>query len=145
MSRCGAAWSFCLLQCLRDARCSGRHFAAKCLPLQPSSCYPGGARNSLRESVCCLLMLNSVTSTPQWIRQPKPCDMMCEYRRVQPCHPSGIPDGPETEFQPACGLTRFVIIFFVKGAVMAWMCGIVCVCLCVREIESMSVRIHVCV
>ena len=23
-----------------------------------------------RESVCCLLVLNSVTSTPQWIRQP---------------------------------------------------------------------------
>jgi hypothetical protein len=25
-----------------------------------------------RERVCCLLALNSVTSTPQWIRQPKP-------------------------------------------------------------------------
>jgi hypothetical protein len=24
------------------------------------------------ERVCCLLVLNSVTSTPQWIRQPKP-------------------------------------------------------------------------
>ena len=24
-----------------------------------------------RESVCCLLVLNSVTSTPQWIRQPE--------------------------------------------------------------------------
>ena len=27
-----------------------------------------------RERVCCLLALNSVTSTPQWIRQPKPRD-----------------------------------------------------------------------
>jgi hypothetical protein len=27
-----------------------------------------------RESVCCLLVLDSVTSTPQWIRQPKPRD-----------------------------------------------------------------------
>ena len=26
------------------------------------------------ERVCCLLALNSVTSTPQWIRQPKPRD-----------------------------------------------------------------------
>jgi hypothetical protein len=25
------------------------------------------------EGVCCLLVLDSVTSTPQWIRQPKPC------------------------------------------------------------------------
>jgi hypothetical protein len=24
-----------------------------------------------RERVCCLLVLNSVTSTPQWIRQPE--------------------------------------------------------------------------
>jgi len=24
------------------------------------------------ESVCCLLVLDSVTSTPQWIRQPRP-------------------------------------------------------------------------
>jgi hypothetical protein len=30
-------------------------------------------RNDLRtESVCCLLVLDTVTSTPQWIRQPKP-------------------------------------------------------------------------
>jgi len=27
-----------------------------------------------RESVCCLLALDSVTSTSQWIRQPKPRD-----------------------------------------------------------------------
>jgi hypothetical protein len=26
--------------------------------------------------VCCLLVLNSVTSTPQWIRQPKPRDVV---------------------------------------------------------------------
>jgi hypothetical protein len=29
-----------------------------------------------RESVCCLLVLDSVTSTPQWIRQPKPRDVV---------------------------------------------------------------------
>ena len=28
-----------------------------------------------RVSVCCLLVLNSVTSTPQWICQPKPRDL----------------------------------------------------------------------
>ena len=28
------------------------------------------------ECVCCLLVLDSVTSTPQWIRQPKPCDVV---------------------------------------------------------------------
>jgi hypothetical protein len=26
---------------------------------------------------CCLLVLDSVTSTPQWIRQPKPRDVVC--------------------------------------------------------------------
>jgi hypothetical protein len=26
--------------------------------------------------VCCLLVLDSVTSTPQWIRQPKPRDVL---------------------------------------------------------------------
>jgi hypothetical protein len=31
---------------------------------------PAGKRES--ERVCCLLVLNTVTSTPQWIRQPKP-------------------------------------------------------------------------
>ena len=30
----------------------------------------------MRECVCCLLVLDSVTSTPQWIRQPKPRDVM---------------------------------------------------------------------
>ena len=30
----------------------------------------------MRESVCCLLVLNSVTSTPQWICQPKPRDVV---------------------------------------------------------------------
>jgi hypothetical protein len=28
------------------------------------------------ERDCCLLVLNSVTSTPQWIRQPKPRDVV---------------------------------------------------------------------
>jgi hypothetical protein len=27
--------------------------------------------NAYRETVCCLLVLNSVTSTPQWIRKPQ--------------------------------------------------------------------------
>jgi hypothetical protein len=31
-------------------------------------------KGSSGERVCCLLVLNSVTSTPQWIRQPKPRD-----------------------------------------------------------------------
>jgi hypothetical protein len=34
-------------------------------------CVPSSHTIS-RESVCCLLVLDSVTSTPQWIRQPKP-------------------------------------------------------------------------
>jgi hypothetical protein len=28
------------------------------------------------ERVCCLLVLDSVTSTPQWLRQPKPRDVV---------------------------------------------------------------------
>ena len=32
--------------------------------------FPCG-QQMLKERVCCLLVLNSVTSTPQWIRQPK--------------------------------------------------------------------------
>jgi hypothetical protein len=31
-----------------------------------------GPHTSLRERVCCLLVLDSAASTPQWIRQPKP-------------------------------------------------------------------------
>ena len=34
----------------------------------------GGFFHSRR--VCCLLVLDSVTSTPQWIRQPKPRDVV---------------------------------------------------------------------
>jgi hypothetical protein len=42
-----------------------------CLP--PSSCQHSQRLSAQppRESVCCLLVLNSVTSTPQWIRQPE--------------------------------------------------------------------------
>ena len=33
-----------------------------------------------RESVCCLLVLNSVTSTPQWIRQPEAASWcVCDF------------------------------------------------------------------
>ena len=31
----------------------------------------GESREFLGERECCLLVLNAVTSTPQWIRQPK--------------------------------------------------------------------------
>jgi hypothetical protein len=35
--------------------------------------FPATLRSAfILESVCCLLVLNTVTSTPQWIRQPKP-------------------------------------------------------------------------
>jgi hypothetical protein len=34
-------------------------------------------RHSARESVCCLLVLNSVTFTPQWIRQPEAAWGVC--------------------------------------------------------------------
>ena len=37
------------------------------------------------ESVCCLLVLDSVTSTPQWIRQPKPRDVHDVYVFVCKC------------------------------------------------------------
>jgi hypothetical protein len=44
-----------------------------------------GHHTSAPERVCCLLVLDSVTSTPQWIRQPKPrgclhdvCVFVCE-------------------------------------------------------------------
>jgi len=36
-----------------------------------------------RERECCLLVLNSVTSTPQWIRGPGPRDL-CLYTRPRP-------------------------------------------------------------
>jgi hypothetical protein len=41
-----------------------------------------------RERVCGLLVLNSVTSTPQWIHQPKPRDVVHDVRvclRVHVC------------------------------------------------------------
>ena len=41
-----------------DDRVSLEHVCATC--------------RAARERVCCLLVLDSVTSTPQWIRQPKP-------------------------------------------------------------------------
>ena len=44
------------------------------------------ARACLRARVCCLLVLDSVTSTPQWTRQPESRDMhdvcvlVCKWR-----------------------------------------------------------------
>jgi hypothetical protein len=35
---------------------------------------------SFLDSVCCLLVLDSVTSTPQWIRQPKPRNVVHDMR-----------------------------------------------------------------
>ena len=60
--------------------------------IQASGDKPGGflevnysVRPAYHERVCCLLVLDSVTSTPQWIRQPKPrgcvhdvCVFVCE-------------------------------------------------------------------
>ena len=34
------------------------------------------ALTPIAERECCLLVLNSVTSTPQWIRQPEPRDVV---------------------------------------------------------------------
>jgi len=45
------------------------------------------------ERDCCLLVLNSVTSTPQWIRQPKAAWGMMG-RLVHTIYGSLIPDGP---------------------------------------------------
>jgi hypothetical protein len=43
------------------------------------------------ESVSCLLVLNSVTCTPQWIRQPEPRDMhdVCPDRRGEQARTTG--------------------------------------------------------
>jgi hypothetical protein len=38
-----------------------------------------------RWRVCCLLVLDSVTSTPQWIRQPKPRDVAIVGPTQKPC------------------------------------------------------------
>jgi hypothetical protein len=46
-----------------------------------SRCECGGTR---LERVCCLLVLNSVTSTPQWIRQPKPRGSLAQGAPVFP-------------------------------------------------------------
>ena len=40
--------------------------------------FAGVAETGIPEKVCCLLVLDSVTSTPQWIRQPKPRDVLLE-------------------------------------------------------------------
>jgi hypothetical protein len=38
-----------------------------------------------RESVCCLLVLNAVPSTPQWIRRSRVICMMCLCLHVNMC------------------------------------------------------------
>jgi hypothetical protein len=59
------------------------------------------------ERVCCLLVLNSVTSTPQWIRQPKPCGVVYDNNKENAvgghlrdlCYKESYPDieeAPET-------------------------------------------------
>jgi hypothetical protein len=35
--------------------------------------------------ICCLLVLDSVTSTPQWIRQPRPRVYLKEVRAIRGC------------------------------------------------------------
>jgi len=44
-----------------------------------------GHERAMGERVCCLLVLDSVTSTPQWIRQPKPRDVHDVYVFVCKC------------------------------------------------------------
>ena len=45
------------------------------------SAAPGQSKGKERES--CLLVLNSVTSTPQWIRQPKPRDQKKHHDTIR--------------------------------------------------------------
>ena len=42
----------------------------------PRVTFDGKVRNLGPERECCLLVLDSVTSSPQWIRQPKPRDVV---------------------------------------------------------------------
>ena len=42
----------------------------------PRICNP---QNNVFCDVCCLLVLDSVTSTLQWIHQPKPCDVVQDH------------------------------------------------------------------
>jgi hypothetical protein len=46
--------------------------AQECVCLCKLCIYMGFHQHRPTERVCCLLVLNTVTSTPQWIRQPKP-------------------------------------------------------------------------
>jgi hypothetical protein len=41
-----------------------------------SSGPASGVTNTCADRECCLLVLDSVTSTPMWIRQPKPRDVV---------------------------------------------------------------------
>jgi hypothetical protein len=71
-----------LYQVLRYQECGGS-------PLLAARRFRPGER------VCCLLVLNSVTSTPQWIRQPKPRDVVhdvsvCQRSHCKECGGAGI-------------------------------------------------------
>ena len=47
-----------------------------------------------RESVCCLLVLNSVTSTPQWIRQPEAARVVVVVEAKEGEEKEGVPKEP---------------------------------------------------
>jgi hypothetical protein len=54
-------------------RCHLRHLCTNSL-VSLGSCE-NVQKSLISERECCLLVLDSVTSTPQWIRQPKPRDV----------------------------------------------------------------------
>jgi len=57
----------------------------------------------IRKRVCCLLVLDSVTSTPQWIRQPKPLDVIQSGSVV--AHPPTRSDACIGNWSLDCGCT----------------------------------------
>ena len=63
------------------------------------------ATGGFRERVCCLLVIDSVTSTPQWMRQPEPRDVhhvcvlatvLCVNASVNLCSKVPGPFSPRT-------------------------------------------------
>ncbi len=70
VTRCDDFFFWFFLACIRSHGTATSTTSSLSLRLDPTVCeFPSHLVTVLRE--CCLLVLNAVTSTPQWIRQPE--------------------------------------------------------------------------